>query len=283
VDNLGELFNPESNSFWNLLLAAAIIIGSVIAARYVRRYIRRTLASYEGLEDYAGATAGRLAGWIVVFVGVILALSVMGVDMVPVVLVIGAIVAFLVLSGQSMIQNWAAGLLLQARRPFRPGDRIESLGYVGDVEMINVRSVIVRTGDGQVVHLPNIDVLGNPFVNRTGDDGRRRSSMTFGVAYGTDLDVAERLLKDAAAAVPGVHTEPAPSAWTKDLGETAVDLELRFWHDHATRHPVRSAVAHEALRSLAAAKILMPFPTQELIISGDADGQPIDPPIQDSK
>jgi hypothetical protein len=176
VDNLSEVFNPESNSFWNLLLAAAITIGSVIAARYVRRYIRRRLASYEGLADYAGAPVGRIAGWMVVFVGVIFALSVMGVDMVPVVLVIAVVVAFLVLSGQSMIQNWAAGLLLQARRPFRLGDRIESLGHVGYVEEVNVRSVVVRTGDGQIVHLPNADVLRNPLVNRTGEDGRRQGS-----------------------------------------------------------------------------------------------------------
>jgi small conductance mechanosensitive channel len=284
VDNLSELFEPASNSFWNLVLAAAIIVGSVIAARYVRRYLRRKLASYEGLEDYAGAAVGRLAGWIVVFVGVVLALSVMGVDMVPVVLLIAVIVAFLVLSGQSMIQNWAAGLLLQTRRPFRPGDRIESLGYVGDVELINVRSVVILTGDGQIVHLPNKDVLTNPLVNRTGKDGRRRSSMTFGVAYGTDLGIAEDLLKDAALAVPGVHAEPAPSAWAKDLGETTVDLELRFWHDHATRHNVRSSVAHHALKSLEAAEIEMPFPTQEIIVSAsDDDDAPIELSVQDSR
>ncbi len=52
-------------------------------------------------------------------------------------------------------------------------------------------------GDGQIVHLPNVDDLKNPIVNRTGDDGRRRSSFSFGVANGTDLDVTKRLLVDA--------------------------------------------------------------------------------------
>ncbi|MGI9584733.1 MAG: mechanosensitive ion channel family protein [Acidimicrobiia bacterium] len=272
MDNLSELFEPSSNSFWNLALAVVFIVGSIIAARYVRRYVRRKLADYEGLEDYAGATVGRAAGWIVVFIGVVLALSVMGMDMVPVVLIIAIIVAFLLLSGQSMIQNWAAGLLLQTRRPFKPGDRIESLGYVGDVQLVNVRSVIIVTGDGQVAHLPNNDVLTNPLVNVTGQEEGRRSSMTFGVAYGTDLAMAEQILRDAAASVTGVHTEPAPSAWVEELGETTVDLELRFWHDYSTRHTVRSGVAHQALSDLEAAKVEMPFPTQELIISDGAEG-----------
>ncbi|MCZ6505045.1 MAG: mechanosensitive ion channel family protein [Actinobacteria bacterium] len=269
MENLTEVFDPASNSFWNLLLAVGVVIVSIVVARYVRRATRRHLGRYEGLDDYAGAVLGRLVGWGVVFLGVILALSVMGVDMVPVVLVIVLLLAFLVLSGQSLMQNWAAGLLLQARAPYRPGDRIESLGYVGEVETTNVRSVVLRTGDGQIVHIPNADVLKNPLVNRTGHDGRRRSSLNFGVAYGTDLDVAERLLVDAAASVEDVHSEPAPSAWVASLGESTVVLELRFWHDHPIRHQVRSDVAHEALARLDAAEVSMPFPTQELMVTGN--------------
>jgi small-conductance mechanosensitive channel len=271
VDNLAEVFDPASNSFWNLLLAVGIIIVSVIAARYVRRGTRRYLRKYDGLEDYAGAVLGRLVGWAVVFCGVILALSVMGVDMVPVVLVIVAILAFLVLSGQSLMQNWAAGLLLQTRGPYHPGDRIESMNYIGYVEETNVRSVVIRTGDGQIVHIPNVDVLQNTLVNRTGHEGRRRSSINFGVAYGTDLDFVERILVDVAVSVEDVHPEPAPSAWVASLGDTNVVLELRFWHDHSVRHQIRSEVAHKTLARLVAAEVSMPFPTQELIIRGKLD------------
>ena len=271
MENLDQIFNPESNSFWNLLLAVGIIIAAIIGARYVRRATRRHLRKYEGLEDYAGAILGRLVGWAVVLLGVVLALSVMGVDMVPVVLIIVLVVAFLVLSGQSLMQNWAAGLLLQARSPYRPGDRIESMDYIGYVEETNVRSVVVRTGDGQIVHIPNVDVLKNPLVNRTGHDGRRRSSISFGVAYGSGLDAAEQLLVDVAASIEDVHAEPSPSAWIASLGDTNVILELRFWHDHSVRHQVRSDVAHEALARLEAAGVSMPFPTQELMIRGSLD------------
>jgi small-conductance mechanosensitive channel len=97
----------------------------------------------------------------------------------------------------------------------------------------------------------------------------RRSSLNFGVAYGTDLDGAERLLVDAAASVEGVHSESAPSAWVASLGESTVVLKLRFWHDHLIRHQVRSDVAHEALARLDAADVRMPFPTQELMVTGN--------------
>jgi small-conductance mechanosensitive channel len=215
-----------------------------------------------------------VAGWTVVFAGVILALSIMGVDMLPIVLVLVIGIAFLFLSGKSLVENWAAGLLLQMRAPYRPGDRIETGDYVGDVELTNVRSVVLRQSDGQVIHVPNIEVLQNPLVNRTGDEAGRRSSLTFGVAYGTKIEDVERMLVEAAASVDGVREDPAPSAWISSLADTTIDLELRFWTDYMSRHTVPSAVAVEALVRLNAARIGMPFPTQQVMITGEISESP---------
>jgi small-conductance mechanosensitive channel len=272
VDSIDQIFDPASASFWNLLLAVAAIGVSIVVARYVRRAIRRRLAEYEDVDQYAGATIGRVAGWSIVLLGVILALSIMGVDMVPVALILILGLAFLFLSGKSLIENWAAGLVLQARAPYRPGDRIETGGFVGDVELTNIRSVVLRQGDGQIVHVPNIDVLRNPLVNRTGDDGGRRSSLNFGVAYGSSISEVERILKEAAASVEGVREHPAPSAWISSLGDTTIILELRFWTDYTARFTVPSAVADETLSRLDASGVSMPFPTQQVMISGDISG-----------
>lgn len=272
MENLDQVLDAGSNSFWNLLLAAVAIVGSVLAARYARRSIRRKLRQYEGLDNYAGALIGRIAGWSIVFLGVVLALVILGVDMAGVVLAIALVAAFLLLSGKSFVENWAAGILLQARAPYRPGDRIETLDYVGTVETTNSRSVVLRKPDGQIIHIPNSEVLNNPLINQTGDEGGRRVSLDFGVAGGTDLDAAERILVESAVSTAGVRSEPAPTAWVVSLGDSTINLELRFWVDFKDRHVVRSAVAHEAIACLATAGVSMPFPTQELIITGDTKG-----------
>ena len=269
MDNLDQVLDAGSNSFWNLLLAAVAIGGSVLVARYARRAIRGKVRQYGGLDNYAGALIGRMAGWSIVFLGIVLALVILGVDMAGVVLAIALVAAFLLLTGKSFIENWAAGILLQARAPYRPGDRIETLDYVGTVEMTNSRSVVLRKADGQIIHVPNSDVLNNPLVNQTGDEGGRRLSLEFGVAGGTDLDAAERILVESAISAAGVRSEPVPTAWVSSLGDTTINLELRFWVDFKDRHVVRSAVAHEALARLTAAGIAMPFPTQEVIITGE--------------
>ena len=145
---------------------------------------------------------------------------------------------------------------------------------MGDVELTNVRSVVLRQADGQIVHVPNIDVLRNPLVNRTGDEAGRRASLNFGVAYGTNINEVERFLTEAATSVHGVRDNPAPSAWISSLGETTIVVELRFWTDYPTRHTVPSTVAQEALTRLHTHGVSMPFPTQQLMISGDTNRPP---------
>lgn len=253
------------------MLAAAVVIASFFVARYVRRWLRKRLTAYDGLDKNASSIVSRLAGWAVVLVGVILALSILGVDMVPVTIILLLIAGFILLSARSLIENWGAGLVLQARGPYRIGDRIESNGYVGYVEQTNVRSVVIREGNGRIVHIPNTDVLKNPLVNRTGHEGRRRSEIEFTVAYDTDLSSTMQMLTQAASSVDGVQPGPAPTAWITSLDDSGVVLELRFWHDHAERQRVRSDVAEESLRRLIAAGVDMPFPTQEILLSGSLD------------
>lgn len=271
MDNLDQIFNPESNSFWNLLLAVAAIAVSLWVARIVRRKLRTALDA-NNLDVSASALLARVAGWGIVLLGVVLALSIMGVDMVPVVMIVVVVVVLLALSGKSLIENWAAGLLLQARGPYQLGDRVDTKGYSGFVDETNLRSVVLRTGDGQIVHVPNIDVLTNPIVNRTGEEGIRRSSLSFGVAYGTDLDAVEKQLVDVVSSVDGVIVEPKPpTAWIAELGDTTVNIEVRFWHQYTPRHQVRSDVADVCLAALDSAGVSMPFPTSKVVISGKLD------------
>jgi small-conductance mechanosensitive channel len=268
MENLDQIFDPESATFWNLMLAVAVLVIGVVVARLVRRRFREWMLGND-LDESASALIARIAGWSVIFLGAVLALSIMGVDMVPIVLLIVLVVAFAAFSGRSLLENWAAGLLLQARGPYEVGDRIDTESYSGYVQETNARSVILRAPEGEIVHVPNIDVLTNPLVNRTGSAGVRRSSLSFGVADDSDFDLVERILLDVARSTDGVLLEDRPpTAWISDIGETAVEVELRFWHQYADRHMLRSEIADRALASLSDAGVKLPFPTREVIVSG---------------
>ena len=273
MDNIDQLLNPESSSFWNLLLAVGVIVVSIVIARWVRRR-SRTVMGANNVEESAASLLARIAGWSVIFLGAVLALSIMGVDMVPLVLAGVLVLAFFFFSGKSLLENWAAGLLLQARGPYKIGDRVDTEGYSGFVEETNARTVVLRTGDGQIVHIPNVDVLTSPLVNRTGEDDLRRTSLTFGVADDSDFEDAEHLLVNVATTTDGVSMDPTPpTAWIASVNDTAVNIELRIWHSYADRHVVRSAVTSRAIAALADAGIAMPYPTRQVIVSRPTDAE----------
>lgn len=167
LEDLEGTINAGQLTLFEVIAAIVIVIIFVFLARFARRRIRSYLSEQEQVEGYVPALVSRVAGWCVLIVGVILALAVLGVDMAPVVLVLLLIGGLLLMSGKGILENFAAGLILQTRGPFHVGDRIEARGYVGTVRAINARAVVVDTGDRRTVHVPNTEVLENPIVNYT--------------------------------------------------------------------------------------------------------------------
>ncbi len=174
----------------------------------------------------------------------------------------GLAVAF---AAQSILENLFASVLLQVRRPFRRGDQIATNDIEGTVEDVNFRTVVLRTYDGEKVLIPSSQVLTAPITNFTAK-GTRRTTLDVGVAYDTDLAMAQRVLLAAVASVDGVRPEPAPQAWVEQFGESSIDFALRFWHapDIATLWRVRSGVAMAVKTALDGAGIEIPFPQRTL-------------------
>lgn len=267
LEGLEGTLDASELTLFELIAAIVIIIVFVLLARFVRRRIRSYLADQDQVEEYVPALIGRLAGWSVMTVGVILALVVLGFDMAPVVLVLLLIGGLILMSGKGILENFAAGVMLQIRGPFRVGDRIETQGYTGTVRAINARAVVVDTGDRRTVHVPNTDVLNDPIVNYT-EHPERRSDLEVGVAYNTDLTRARRLLVAAAESVEGVHSDPPPRAYIDAFGDSAVSLVVQFWHDDGERVTVRDRVAAAAKIALDDAEIDMPFPQRVVQLEG---------------
>ena len=192
-------------------------------------------------------------------------MSLVGVDVgwFTVILILITVVAVLML--RPLIENLAAGLLLQSRPAFGIGDEIETNGYSGEVEVINARSTVIRTRDWRRVHIPNQEVLDSAVVVFTGLE-RRRSSLEIEIEYDTDVEEATRRLIAAASSVEGVHQDPAPYVRARSFGTGTCELSLRWWHnpDLSTGSRTLDGMVLAVKRELDDAGIAMPSP--EVII-----------------
>jgi small conductance mechanosensitive channel len=261
-EELAEALEGVTTGDW--LLAAAILVSAVVLSRLVKRLTASFVQRGDGSHP-AAQLVGRVVGGLVVVAGFVYALQVLGVRLAPVLGALGIGGLALAFAAQTILQNLFASVLLQTRRPFRRGDQIATNEIEGTVEDVNFRTVVVRTYAGERVLVPCAQVLDNAITNFT-TGGTRRTTLTVGVAYDTDLGTAQRVLMGAVRSVDGVRAEPDAEVWVEQFNESSIDFALRFWHapDIATLWRVRSGVAMAVKSALDAAGITIPFPQRTL-------------------
>ena len=201
----------------------------------------------EGISDEMRAFIARIAGYVVIFLGVGVALSLLGAAIQPLITVAIVFGVILALALRGIADNFASGIVLQTRRPIHIGDEVESLGYVGNVLDMDSRAVVIETFDGRTVHLPNSEVLGDPLINHS-TKGARRSEMEVRVRS-KDVEGTGQRLIETVANVSGVLPEPKPAVFLTAIDPVRVTALVHFWHQPADGLTVRTDV----IRALAAA------------------------------
>jgi len=243
--SLGSWIDFDSISGWTVVWLVVTGVATWLAARYGRRAVGRVLGRVDGLSDDYSVTAARIAGYLVVLLGIGIALTILGANVQPllaIVLIVG-IVAFLALRG--VADNFGASLVLQTRKPAHLGDMVESLEHTGTVVELNGRSVVLRTFDGRLVHLPNGKVLSEPLVNRTPTTGNR-SEIEIRTTALDHVDTLRDPLLATTRHTAGVRPDPPPDlVWVASSPGRLVG-RLRLWHAPADGTSVVSAVVLSA-------------------------------------
>jgi small-conductance mechanosensitive channel len=164
---------------------------------------------------------------------------------------------------QDIARNFIAGILILLRRPFGVGDAVEIAGHAGSVMEITMRDTVIRTWDGVMEIIPNLDVYSNPIVNYSELPLRRRT-VAIGLGYGEDVGRARELILGVIRATEGVLDEPEPELLTEEFGDATLNMAARFWVNQDTHNlfGVHSNVV-DAINQLAEREgIDMPYPTQ---------------------
>jgi small conductance mechanosensitive channel len=237
---------------WSVLFALISAASGVVLGILAHRATVRVCARIPGLSADLGRRIARGVRLAVILLGVGVGIAFLGAPIQPVlaVAIIVAVVAGLALRGIS--ENFAAGLVLQTRRPFRSGDIVEVAGYRGAVHEVTSRTVVVRTADGRVAHIPNADVIGNPFVNES-DLGGRRSEVEVRVeADAASRDELRALIAQACAAVEGVHRREPVRVLTVAHEPQRYIVRAQFWHHAGEEVAVTAAVVDAVWAALGA-------------------------------
>jgi len=213
----------------------------------------------------------------VVFVGVLVGLSQVGVSLGPLLAGLG-IAGFIVgFALQDLLANFAAGMMILAYRPFDEEDLVEAAGVFGRVSHMSLVNTTILTFDNQTLIVPNGKIWGDVIKNVT-SQSERRVDMSFRISYGDDVDRAERILKQIVAAHERVLESPEPMVRLHELGENGVVFVVRPWAETGDYWDVYWDVTREVKRRFDAEGITIPLPQRVVTVQSPArrhaDGAP---------
>jgi len=262
----------------DLAWATAVFVISIILSALIRRFLNRLPRKNPNVSASGMFTVGRLIQLVMVFVGLLIALSMLGIDFSKLALVIGALGVGIGIGLQSIFNNFVSGLILLFERPIKVGDLIELdvSGTRGRVRAINVRSTHVRTWDNIDVLVPNSEFVSGRVINYTLSDDTRRLHIPFGVAYGSDKELVKKAATEAALELPCTinHGEHKLDVWLVGFGDSSLNFELVVWvrtnQLPADKHPI-GMYLWEIETKLAVYSIEIPFPQRDLHLRSVTD------------
>ena len=247
------------------------LIGAVIVLlifwglhRLLLRVLNRSLAGRTTL--LAADILRRLLKYVVVGIGLLMAASQLGFNVLSMLAGLGVAGLAVGLAAKDTMANFIAGLIILWDKPFALGDDVEIGDTEGWIRHIELRSTLLEDADGNDVILPNSEVVAKKIVNYSRTP-KSRIHVPIGIAYGASIDAARAALLSAAVGDDRLLESPAPIVIVRELADSAVVLELIVWAtDPLHRRLLRAEYLERAKNALDRAGIAIPFPQREVTL-----------------
>ncbi len=212
-----------------LTTAVLIAVITVIFARNVPGLLEIIILRRLPLDRGARFAIITISRYVLVVVGVVLAFGKIGIGWSNVQWLVAAITVGLGFGLQEIFANFVSGLIILFEQPIRIDDIVTVGDVTGKVTKIRTRATTIRKWDQRELIVPNKEFITGQLVNWTLSDNLLRQDFLVGIAYGSDVAKAERLLYEVAAANPMVLADPPPVVLFKNFGDSSLEFELRVY------------------------------------------------------
>ncbi len=246
-------------------MTVAILYGSILISRATQSILMDGILPRYNIDKGVQLSITRLVNYVILIIGFLILLQALGVSLTKLTILGGALSVGIGFGLQTIVNNFASGLILLFERPIKLGDTIEVGMQLGEVKKLGLRSTIIRTFDDAEIVIPNSDLIAGQVTNWTLAERKARVKIPVGVAYGSDIPKVLEILLTVAGEHPIIMTTPAPKALFLAFGASSLDFELRVWiADFSDRRQVLSELNQEINSEFADAGIEIPFPQTDL-------------------
>jgi len=199
---------------------------------------------------------------LLMFVGLLLALSSAGIDLTALSVLGGAVGVGIGFGLQKLAANYVSGFVILAERSMRIGDSVKVDNFEGRITDIKARYTVIRSATGRESIVPNELLITQRVENLSLTDPKVWQSTVVSVAYGSPVDQVMALLTAACAAQPRVLSDPAPSVALSAFGADGLEFTVVYWIDdpHNGQLNLRSDINRSILTALQVHGIEIPYP-----------------------
>jgi MscS family membrane protein len=262
-ESMGWLITDQMINAVFILFGAWIT--SVFSYNLIRTYGTQVAEKTEtDLDDRLIPILEIAARYLIWFVAFLLILANFKIDITPLLAGAGIGALALALAAQEILSNFLGGAIIAVDKPFRIGDRVKIDTFFGDIMSIGLRSTRIKTLDNQIVTVPNSTVTSSVVINYAMPDLTMKVRIPFSVAYGSDMEKVKEILLDvareAAEKTSWVITDPAPSVYFLEFGESSLNGQLILWtNNYDYSWDVQDWVNSRIARRFSDEKIEIPF------------------------
>lgn len=257
-------FENTPSMFLKLCLFLAILYGTKVLSKVVSKGVQRSVKHSKMdfsvlMQDFFVSVASKA----VIFVGLLVALSQIGIELAPLLTgfgVAGVIIGFAL---QDTLSNFASGLMILIYRPYDVGDMVKVAGIQGTVKNMSLVSTTVQTIDNQRLVIPNNKIWGDVINNITAES-IRRVDMVFGIGYSDDIDKAKAIFTEILSTDSRVLSEPEAMVKLHTLNESSVDFVVRPWVKTDDYWDVYWDVTEKVKKRLDEEGVTIPFPQRDV-------------------
>ncbi|MBC8767196.1 mechanosensitive ion channel [Arenibacter sp. BSSL-BM3] len=251
---------------WEILpgLATSLITAALtfIIGLWIIRLINRMVRKFFLKADYDPSLESFLQSFISIGLKLmlfVLVITQLGVQSSSLVAIIGAAGLAVGLALQGSLANFAGGVLILLFKPFKVGDFISAQGVDGTVKEISIFTTKISTFGNQMAIVPNGQLSNNNIINYN-TQSTRRDKIAIGIGYSSNIKLAKEILLEICAENANILKDPAPEVYVAELGDSSVNLSLRFWARNDVFWAAHFHVMEELKSRFDAAGIEIPFP-----------------------
>jgi len=270
-------------SLWGIVQGIIITGLLIFGAMVLSRFVQNRLENAKALNPSMRMLTTKLTKIAFLAIAVVFGMQAVGIDLTAFAVFSGALGLGVGLGMQRTVSNLVAGFTMLADRSIKPGDVIEittgSGPTYGEVKSLGARYVSVLSRSGTETLIPNEILIANPVTNWSFTTRMVRRGIPVGVAYSTDVELAQQLCIEAALTCERVLKDPPVACQISGFGASSVDFDLRFWiaDPEVGVANVESDVYLAVWKSFRANGIEIPFPQQDLHLRS------VDPSIKMSR